>query len=299
MTNTMDSPAINYKDGMKERLERQEKKVFYPSYAEALRAPAPSIPTRPSLNTPTLITPEMFNPHIYTAPKKFEPKVFNGTTDGRIFACEMQQHLNTLTNVLNYQKALIWLSYMRGPRVRDWAKKMQYVAGLRIGQGVWSGYNDPAILPWFKQAFELGYKQTLEERSAVKELLKLRVKKGDVETYIRKFEILRRTVDWPEETIGTITQFQRRLSAMHTREIRKRKIPRPVTLKDWYAVARNQWKKTKTEEICKDDAHAITPIAPAPIVIRTVEVRPKISSPEAARWQQALTEQQTITKGRK
>jgi hypothetical protein len=90
MMNTMDSPAINYKDRIKEVLKRQERRLFYPSYAEALHAPAPPIPTKPSLDTPTLIAPEMFNPHIYTAPKKFEPRVFDGTTDGKIFAHEMQ-----------------------------------------------------------------------------------------------------------------------------------------------------------------------------------------------------------------
>ena len=118
------------------------------------------------------------------------------------------------------------------------------------------------------------------------------MKKGDVETYIKKFEILRRAVEWPEENIGTITQFQRGLGATHTREIRERKIPRPITLKDWYAAARNQWKEAKTEEIrevVKDDARAITPVAPAPIVVRAVEVKPGISGPEAARWRQALT----------
>ena len=90
MTNTVDSPAINYKDKMKEILEKQGKRLFYPSYTEALRASAPPIPTKPSLYTPTLITPEMFNPLIYTAPKKFKPKVFDGTTNGKIFAHEMQ-----------------------------------------------------------------------------------------------------------------------------------------------------------------------------------------------------------------
>ena len=106
MTNTVDSPAINYKDRMKEILEKQEKRLFYPSYAEALRAPALPIPTRPSPNTPTLIAPEMFNPHIYAAPKKFEPKVFDETTNGKVFARDMQRHLDTLTNVPDYQKVL-------------------------------------------------------------------------------------------------------------------------------------------------------------------------------------------------
>ena len=132
--------------------------------------------------------------HIYTAPKKFEPKVFDGTTNGKVFAREMQQHLDTLTDILNYQKVLIWLSYMRGSKVRDWAKRMQYVAGMRISQDVWDGYNDPTILPWFKRAFKLGYEHTLEERSALKELLKLQMKKGDVKTYIKKSKALRRSV---------------------------------------------------------------------------------------------------------
>ena len=136
MTNTMNSPAINYKDRMKIILERQEKRLFYPFYAEALHAPVPPIPTKPSLDTPTLIAPEMFIPHIYTVPKKFEPKVFDGMTDGKIFAREMQWHLDTLENIPDYQKVLVWLSYMKGPKVRDWAKKMQYIAGMRIGQDV-------------------------------------------------------------------------------------------------------------------------------------------------------------------
>ena len=43
-------------------------------------------------------------------------------------------NLDTLENIPDYQKVLVWLSYMKGPKVRDWAKKMQYVAGMRISQ---------------------------------------------------------------------------------------------------------------------------------------------------------------------
>ena len=128
------------------------------------------------------------------------------------------------------------------------------------------------------------------------------MKKGDVETYIEKFETLRRSVDWPEETIGTITQFQCGLGAMHTREIREGKIPRPVTLKDWYAAARNQWKGAKTEgirEAVKEDARAITPVASTPIIVRATEVKSQMSELEVARWQQALVQRQTIAEGKR
>ena len=117
------------------------------------------------------------------------------------------------------------------------------------------------------------------------------MKKGDIETYIRKFETLRRTVDWLEETIGTITQFQRRLGATHTCEIHEGKIPRPITLKDWYTAARNQWKEIETKKIHKEvkkDTHTVTPVAPAPIIVHAIEVRTKIGNLEAARWRQAL-----------
>ena len=214
----------------------------------------------------------------------------------------MQWHLDTLENVPDYQNVLVWLSYMKGPKVRDWAKKMQYVAGIRIGQGVWSGYNNPAILPWFKQAFELGYRQTLEERKAVKELLKLQMKKGDVETYIKKFETLRRSVNWLEENDRTITQFQRGLGTMHTHEIHEGKTSRPITLKDWYAAARNQWKEIETKEIheeAKEDARTITPVASAPIIVRAAEVRSQMSKLEVARWRQALAQRQTIAEGKR
>ena len=117
------------------------------------------------------------------------------------------------------------------------------------------------------------------------------MKKGDVETYIRKFETLRKSVDWPEENNGTITQFQCGLGAMHTCEIREGMIPHLITLKDWYTAAQNQWKEIKTKEIheeVKGNARAITPVAPTLIVVHAVEIKSKIGGPKAARWWQAL-----------
>ena len=66
------------------------------------------------------------------------------------------------------------------------------------------------------------------------------MKKGDVETYIERFETLRRSVDWLEENNGTITQFQRGLGATHTRKVREGKAPHPITLKDCVTAPRGR-----------------------------------------------------------
>jgi hypothetical protein len=76
----------------------------------------------------------------------------------------------------------------------------------------------------------------------MKALLKLWMTKGDVKTYIEQFETLRRSISWPENANGMILSFQRGLGRTHTAEIQTGKIPCPVTLRDWYAVVRNQWK---------------------------------------------------------
>ena len=128
------------------------------------------------------------------------------------------------------------------------------------------------------------------------------MKKGDVKAYIRKFKTLRKSVDWPEENNGMITQFQCGLGMMHTHEIHKGMAPHPITLKDWYAVARNQWEAIKTEETHEEvgsNARAITSITPTPIIVRAIKVRTKIGDLKATCWQQALAKQQIITEGKR
>ena len=128
------------------------------------------------------------------------------------------------------------------------------------------------------------------------------MKKGDVETYIKKFETLRRSIGWPEDRNGTITQFQRRLGATHTCKVHEGTIPCLITLRDWYAAAQNQWKGTKSKEICeevKNNAHTIIPVTPTPIVICTTEVKSEISGLEAACWRQVLAGRQTTAEGKR
>ena len=130
----------------------------------------------------------------------------------------MKRHLNTLTNTSNFKKALVWLSYMRGSEVKEWVKKVQYVVKLKLQLGDFKGENDPAIWPWFEQHFNFKYRQD-KNAEATKALLKLRMKKGDVEGYIKQFEVSRKSAGWPEDKQGTILQFQHGLGSMHNREV--------------------------------------------------------------------------------
>ena len=114
---------------------------------------------------------------------------------------------------------------MGGLEVKEWVKKVQYVVKLKLQLGDFKGEDDPAIWPWFEQHFNLKYKQGEDKNAeATKALLKLWMKKGDVEKYIKQFEVLRKSAGWLEDKQGTILQFRRRLGTMHNREIRDAKV---------------------------------------------------------------------------
>ena len=181
---------------------------------------------------------------------------------------------------MSFKKALIWLSYMRGPEVKEWVKKVQYIIKLKLQLGDFKGENDPAIWPWFKQHFNFEYKQGEDKNTkTTKALLKLRMKKGNVEGYIKQFEILRKSAGWLEDKQGTILQFRCGLESTHNCEVHDTKVQQPVTLQDWYKHVHNQWKGDSI----------------SPIQVNMVSAVPKVtgklqmSSSEVVRWRQVLS----------
>ena len=175
---------------------------------------------------------------------------------------------------------------MRGPEVKEWVKKVQYIIKLKFQLGDFKGENNPTIWPWFEQHFNLKYKQGEDKNAkATKALLKLRMKKGDVKGYIKQFEVLRKSTGWSEDKQGTVLQFQHGLGPTHNREVHDTKVQRPVTLQDWYKHACNQWKGDST----------------IPIQVNTVSTTPKVtkkpqmSSSEVVRWRQVLGKKKSIT----
>ena len=71
---------------MKKVLQMQEQKPHC-SYANILRTPVPSTTKKWPAD---LIPPEQFNAQAHVAPKKFEPKIFDGTTSTDIFSRDMK-----------------------------------------------------------------------------------------------------------------------------------------------------------------------------------------------------------------
>ena len=174
---------------------------------------------------------------------------------------------------------------MRGPEVKEWVKKVQYVIKLKLQLGDFKGENDPAIWPWFERHFQLKYKQG-EDRSAeaTKALLKLQMKKGDVEGYIKQFEVLRKFAGWSEDKQGTILQFQCGLGSTHNCKVHNTKVQRPVTLQDWYKHVHNQWKGNSTSPT------QVNAVSAAPKVTKKLQM----SSLEVAHWWQVLGKKSSI-----
>jgi transcription factor SPN1 len=247
----MDSQKIqSYQDKMEKIFQGQKKRMLHLSYADAARKTKPSpvattnTKKRKSSDDQSLIAPEAFKGQSYAFKGK-QPNVFDGTSDEKVFVRKVEAYCRAIGNVSPYKKILIQLSYMRGPKVKNWVSKIYKEASLRVSLDI-NTRNDPALWVWFRQVFSLKYGDTVEKGKALKTLLKLRMTKGDVETYIKRFEVLRRSVGWPEDSQGTVVLFQRGLGPTNTREIQTGTIPRPTTLAEWYAAARNQWKGKET-----------------------------------------------------
>ena len=85
---------------------------------------------------------------------------------------------------------------------------MQYVTKIRLQLKDFKGKNDPAIWPWFERHFNLKYKWGDDKSvEASKALLKLQMRKGNVEGYIKQFKVLRKSAGWSEDKQGTFSNF--------------------------------------------------------------------------------------------
>jgi hypothetical protein len=144
------------------------------TYADAIRTPmtssalATNTKKREPPNGWSVIVPEAYRGQ----PNGKHPKVFNGILDERVFIQEIESRCRTVGITTPYGKILKHLSCMKGPRVKDWVKRVYDEVKIKVNKNV-NTRNDPALREWFKQAFYLAKSNAVKKEEVLKALLKL------------------------------------------------------------------------------------------------------------------------------
>jgi hypothetical protein len=137
-----------------------------------------------------------------------------------------------------YNRVLMCLSYMKGPKVNDWVTARAQQLNDEMNAG--GNPDDEAIWNDFKRLFLAAFTDTTKKEDAVQQLLNLKMTGDDLDSYISAFEHLALSAGWERNSQGTIYIFKKGLRPGLGRASIERTFPHPVTFDDWVRAAHRQ-----------------------------------------------------------
>ena len=108
-----------------------------------------------------------------------------------------------------------------------------------LNQGVQPQHE--ALWNMFLRDFQLAFTNTTKVQSAHQELLDLKMKPGDLDSYISSFEHLRTRAGWGADDAGTIMLFKKGLTNGLHHAVLEKTTPHPDTLRGWFEAMRKQY----------------------------------------------------------
>ena len=133
----------------------------------------------------------------------------------------------------------IALSYIRGKRVDDWVEYTLNKVDRALAQGVQPQHE--ALWNMFLRDFQLAFTNTTKVQSTHQDLLDLKMKPGDLDSYISSFEHLRTRAGWGADDTGTIMLFKKGLTNGLHHAVLEKTMPCPDTLRGWFEAVRKQY----------------------------------------------------------
>ena len=137
-----------------------------------------------------------------------------------------------------YRRVALFLSYLKGPKVEDWAdaqqKKMDdnvAIGRIRASERHWTD---------FKDAYDANFKDLGEKINAQHQLENLKMQGQDIDSYIAKFETLMGLAGYKKGEVGTLTLFKKGLPFGLNIRIVSNTTPVPANLEEWIKAARDQ-----------------------------------------------------------
>ena len=139
-----------------------------------------------------------------------------------------------------YTRTALVLTYIKGDNINSWAKRQLDILNTKQQNN-----RDPSGAPsetwWtdFERAFKDTFTFTASKETALAQLEKLTMNKGDIDTYIATFNRLLAEADFTCTDKGALEMFKRGLNMMLKVNCIKRK-PKPVTMDEWQDAAREE-----------------------------------------------------------
>ena len=131
------------------------------------------------------------------------------------------------------------LSYIHGKRVDDWVEYTLNKVDRALAQGM-QPQHEP-LWNMFLRDFQLAFTNTTKVQSAHQELLDLKMKPGDLNSYISSFEHLHMCAGWGANDARTIMLFKKGLTNGLHCVVLEKTTPRPDTLRGWFEATRKQY----------------------------------------------------------
>jgi hypothetical protein len=140
-----------------------------------------------------------------------------------------------------YNRVLMALTYIKGPRVEDWQEaRLEELTTTTLHP------DDEALWTNFEQRFKDTYTDSNKKREAYNKLMALKMTAGDIDTYIATFDNLLAKAGWTrgEEAADF---FQKGLPDGVKREVLRRPTW-PVTLQEWQEASRDETNRYKARQ---------------------------------------------------
>jgi hypothetical protein len=178
------------------------------------------------------------------------PAAFTGDrdkSDDFLREFDMYRSLNELHELMTvpYFRAMLALSYMKGPRVSDWVRdQINELREKTTRQVNPIDRTDNALWNDFEAAFTRTYTDTAAQQTAYHKLQKCKMKGDDLDTYIATFQHLAIKAGFARDAAATVDKFARGLNSKLLSDIFDKEAVVPTTFDGWVDAARRQLQKT-------------------------------------------------------
>ena len=179
------------------------------------------------------------------------PNVFTGNhSRSEAFLNKFRRYrlLNKNNEVISnpFTRVLTALSYIKGPIVEDWVNAQDRRLERRTDTTTPGHMTDTDEVLWteFETAFKDAWRDGTKNTDAYDQLMKLKMKDLDVDTYIATFERLVASAEWEPDAKATISRFRLGLQDnIHRRVINRETWP--ANMAEWKEAARKEVNRTR------------------------------------------------------
>jgi hypothetical protein len=144
-------------------------------------------------------------------------------------------------------RVLTALSYIKGPMVEDWVNAQDEELERRTDNTKPGSVRESDEILWqeFEAAFKGAWTDTTKVQSAYSQLMNLKMKDLDVDTYNATFARLANAAGWEPDAKGTIDRYRSGLrEAIQRRVINRDKMPE--SMDEWQTAARKEVQRSKS-----------------------------------------------------